>query len=100
MIPKVTRRRQRTEAEKRRFPTKSRPGVYNAGRKLLRNTVAWKRVRIRLCALSQLPHLLSVVGEQANHLPVERWNIIRFAARDQVLVADHFLVHPDGPGVF
>ena len=89
--------RQRAGEGKRLFCTKSKPGVYEAGLHTIyaKHCCAEVSSDIRLCGLSQLPHLLSGVGEQANHLPVERRNIIRFAARNQVLVADHFLVHPD-----
>ena len=37
-------------------------------------------------------------GEQGNHLPVERWDVVGLAASHQVAVHDHLLIHPLRPG--
>src|SRR5712692_5342596 len=38
-------------------------------------------------------------GEQVDHRPVERWQIVRLPARHPVTVVDNFAVEPMGSGV-
>jgi len=38
-------------------------------------------------------------GKEGRHLSVEGRNVVRFAARDPLLVYDYFLVHPVPSGI-
>src|SRR4051794_3857152 len=39
------------------------------------------------------------LAEQLEHLPIERRNVLRLAARHQPLLGDHFLIDPGGARV-
>jgi len=57
--------------------------------------------RLGLTRPSSRPPLsfVDAFAELLDHLPVERWNVVRFAARHQPLVGHHLAVYPIGAGV-